>query len=62
MADWCSCRELKGRVEDLTSRLAASPSADLEARATAAEGRVKQLTANINRKDGLLKDTKQVMP
>jgi len=25
------------------------------------EGRVKQLTANINRKDGLLKDTKQVM-
>eukprot|EP00775_Hariotina_reticulata_P001932 gene1932-2262_t len=52
-------RELKGRVEDLSARLAASPSADLDARATAAEGRVKQLTANINRKDGLLKDTKQ---
>lgn len=56
-----NCRELKGRIEDITSRLAANPAAALEERAAAAEGRAKQLAASLARKEVCLREAKQAL-
>lgn len=61
MSNACLCRELKARVEELSSRLASNPTAVLEERAAAAEGRAKQLAASLARKEVSLKEAKQAL-
>jgi small-conductance mechanosensitive channel len=55
------CRELKTRVEDLSSRLASNPTAVLEERAAAAEARCKQLSASFARKEAALREAKAAL-